>query len=104
MDAVKKLTVLGLGLLDITEEKARELADELVRRGEARSEQPGKLVKDLLARGEEVKQTVRKFIDESVAKALSRTPLASAKETAALTRRVAELERRLADLEKKSPA
>jgi polyhydroxyalkanoate synthesis regulator phasin len=95
MDAVKKLTVLGLGLLDLTEEKARELADELIKRGEARSEQPGKLVKDLMARGEEVKKTVQKHIEGAVEKALERANLARARDLAALEKRVAELEKKL---------
>jgi polyhydroxyalkanoate synthesis regulator phasin len=96
MDAVKKLTVLGLGLLDITEEKARELADELVKRGEARSEQPGKLVKDIMARGEEVKKTVQRHVEGVVEKTLAKANLASAKELAALEKRIAELEKKLA--------
>ena len=96
MDAVKKLTVLGLGLLDLTEEKARELADELIKRGEARSEQPGKLVKDLMARGEEVKKTVQKHVEGAVEKALERANLARARDLAALEKRIAELEKKLA--------
>jgi len=95
MDALRKLTVLGLGLLDITEEKARELADELIKRGEARSEQPGKLVKDIMSRGEEVKKTVQRHIEGAVEKALAKTALASAKDLAALEKRVAELEKKL---------
>ena len=95
MDAVKKLTVLGLGLLDITEEKARELADELIKRGEARSEQPGKLVKDIMARGEEVKKTVQKLVEGAVEKALERANLARARDLAALEKRLAELEKKL---------
>jgi polyhydroxyalkanoate synthesis regulator phasin len=95
MDAVRKLAVLGLGLLDITEEKARELADELVKRGEARSEQPGKLVKDIMARGEEVKKTIQRHVEGTVEKALAKANLASARDLAALEKRVAELEKKL---------
>ena len=62
MDAVRKLAVLGLGLLDMTEEKARELADDLVKRGEARGDQAGKLVKEIMVRGEEVKKSVQGFV------------------------------------------
>ena len=94
MDAVRKLTVLGLGLLDITEEKARDLADELIKRGEARSEQPGKLVKDIMARGEEVKKTIQKHVEAAVDKALEKFTLARAKDLAALEKRVAELEKK----------
>ena len=96
MDSVRKLAVLGLGLLDITEEKARELADELVKRGEARSEQPGKLVKDIMARGEEVKKTVQRHVESAVEKALTKANVATSRDLAALEKRIAELEKKLA--------
>jgi polyhydroxyalkanoate synthesis regulator phasin len=94
MDSVRKLAVLGLGLLDITEEKARELADELVKRGEARSEQPGKLVKDIMARGEEVRKSLQKHVESAVEKALAKARVASAKELAELRGRVEALEKK----------
>jgi polyhydroxyalkanoate synthesis regulator phasin len=95
MDAVRKLAVLGLGLLDITEEKARELADELVKRGEARSEQPGKLVREIMARGEEVKKTIQRHVEGAVEKALTKANLVTARDLAALEKRIAELEKKL---------
>ena len=95
MDAVRKLAILGLGLLDVTEEKARELADELVKRGEARGDQAGKLVKDIMTRGEEVKKSVQGFVESTVDKALTKAQLARAKDLAALEKRIAELEKKL---------
>jgi len=94
MDAIRKLASLGLGLIDITEEKAREIADELIKRGEARSEKPGQLVKDIMARGEEVRKTVQKHVDAAVEKALAKAKVASAKELAELRARVESLEKK----------
>jgi polyhydroxyalkanoate synthesis regulator phasin len=99
MEAVRKLANLGLGLLDITEEKAREIADELIKRGEARSEKPGQLVKEIMSRGEEVKKTFQKHVDAAVEKALSRAGLAKAQDVAALTARIEELEKKLGSAE-----
>ncbi len=99
MESVKKLASLGFGLLDITEEKARELADELIKRGEARSEKPGQLVKDIMARGEEVKKSLQKHVDTAVESALSKTGLARAVEIEKLAARVEELEKKLGPAE-----
>lgn len=95
MGTVRKLANLGLGLLDITEEKAREIADELIKRGEARSEKPGQLVKDILARGEEVKRTLQKHVDAAVEKAMAKTNVASAKDLAGLAARIEALEKKI---------
>ncbi len=95
MGTVRKLANLGLGLLDITEEKAREIADELIKRGEARSEKPGQLVKDILARGEEVKKTLQKHVDAAVEKALARANVATAKDLAELAARLEALEKKI---------
>ena len=93
METVRKLANLGLGLLDITEEKAREIADELIKRGEARSEKPGQLVKDILARGEEVRKTLQKHADAAVEKAMAKANVAAAGDLAELVARVEALEK-----------
>jgi polyhydroxyalkanoate synthesis regulator phasin len=95
MDAVRKLATLGLGLLDVTEERARVIADELIKRGEARSEKSGQLVKEIMTRGEEVRKTLQKHVDSAVEKALSRAGLARASQLDELRARVEELEKRL---------
>lgn len=94
MGTVHKLANLGLGLLDVTEEKAREIADELIKRGEARSEKPGQLVKDIMARGEEVRKTLQKHVYAAVDKALAKTNVATAKDLAELAARVEALEKK----------
>jgi len=95
METVKKLAALGLGLLDVTEEKAREIADELIKRGEARSDKPGQLVKEIMARGEEVRKTLQKHVEAAVERALKKSGLAKADEVTKLAKRVEELERKL---------
>ncbi len=95
MEAVRKLANLGLGLLDITEEKAREIADELIKRGEARSEKPGQLVREIMTRGEEVRKTLQKHVDAAVEKALKGAGLARARDLDELRARIEALEGKL---------
>lgn len=96
MKALRKLTVLGLGLLDLTEERARELADELIKRGEAREDKASQVAKDLLARGEEARKNLQRHVEKGVERVLAKAHLAAAKDLEAIERRVAELEKKLA--------
>lgn len=95
MAAFKKVAAFGLGLLDLTEEKARELVDEIVKRGEAKQEESEGLVKDLLERAQAAGESVRKAVDKQVAAALKKFKLVSADEIARLEARIAELEDQL---------
>jgi polyhydroxyalkanoate synthesis regulator phasin len=95
MESIRKLANLGFGLLDITEEKARLLADELIKRGEVRSEKSGQLVKEIMARGDEVRKTLQMHVEAGVEKALSKAGLAKATDIEKLVQRVEELEKKL---------
>jgi len=86
---LKKAATLGLGLLDLTEEKARELVDEIVRRGEARREEADDLATSLLDHARGVREFVRKTVARQITAALEETDLA------ALEKRIAALEARL---------
>ncbi len=95
MSTYRKLAEMGLGLLDITEEKARKLADELISRGEAKNDRPGQLVNELLERGAKTRKILSKFIEAAVRNAVGSMGLASSKELQQLQQRIAELEKKL---------
>ena len=73
---------------------ARQIADELIKRGEARSEKPGQLVKDILARGEEVRTTFQKKVEAAVEKALAKAKVASVGDLDSLAARIEALEKK----------
>jgi len=94
MDALRKLSLLGLGLADLTEAKAKELASQLIERGEARAESVEGLAKSLKEKANEVRAGIDARIEKAVAGALSKGGLARAKDLDALAARVEALEKK----------
>jgi len=67
---LKKLYLAGLGALSITRERAEEIVDELVKKGEVAAEEKKSLIENLLKVTEEKKAETREFIKKEVRKAL----------------------------------
>lgn len=90
---------IGLGLLNLSREKAEEFFDELVERGEISREDARATVDDLLERGEEQRQQIRALFKEESEKHRAECGRAGSKEIEELKERIAELERKLAEKE-----
>lgn len=95
MDTLKKLAAFGLGLIEVSEEKARALADEIIARGEAKQEEKEELARNLLQRAQAAGDAVKSYADKQVDAALKRMNLARREDLDKLAARVAELEARL---------
>ena len=71
-DLIRKALFAGIGAVALTKEKAEELVDELIKRGEVASEERPKIVQDLLGKAEETKKEwsgkVEKVVKETVEK------------------------------------
>jgi len=80
VDALRKLLLAGLGTLDLTEEKAKTIFNDLVARGQMSG-----------------KEALQHDVEEAAAKTMSAMGLAKKSEVEALNARVAALERKLAE-------
>jgi polyhydroxyalkanoate synthesis regulator phasin len=67
----------GIGLLSMTREKAQKIVDELSQRGELQANEAKGWADQLVQRGEEERQTVRKLVRQEVKKALSEMGMAT---------------------------
>jgi len=74
----------GLGLLSMTHEKAHQIVDELVKKGEVRRNEIESLIEDLVRRGEEERQAMRKLVREEVANVVGELGLATKEDIQAL--------------------
>ncbi len=72
-DFFDKSLNFGLGLFDYTREKAEQLVDEMVKRGEVHRKDAQGLVGEIVKRGEAQRQAVEKFVRDEVDKALGKT-------------------------------
>jgi polyhydroxyalkanoate synthesis regulator phasin len=96
VDTLRKLLLAGLGTLDLTEEKAKAIFNDLVARGEMSEKDARDLVSGWAHRAAEQRGRLQKDVDEAVSRALSAMGIARKSEVETLTSRVADLEQKLA--------
>lgn len=95
LDALHKIIYTGIGLAVLTEKKAQEVVDDLVKKGEVSAEEGQKLVREMMDKARYHAEEVRKTVNEEVRKVSDRYRWPSRQEFDELKRRVAELERRV---------
>jgi polyhydroxyalkanoate synthesis regulator phasin len=94
MNMLEKFLNLGIGAFSLTKEKAENLIDEMVERGEINREEAKKTVDDIIKKGEEQRDQFRSMIQEEMDKWRS--------DHVSVTKsQIADLEARIKDLEEK---
>ena len=101
MDFFKKSVLFGLGVFDLTREKAEKIVDEMVKRGEMAQSDKAKAVKELLKGHDERMEKLKRKIDESVEKVTARVKGKDKEELAKLQKKIDELTKIVEKLEKK---
>ena len=95
MDRIKKAMLLGRGWISLTKEKAEEIVDDLIKRGEVSREEKFKMMDELLREAERKEEELTGKINETVQKTITQIGLASKKELDALSERLAEMEKKM---------
>ncbi len=95
MDRIKKAMLLGLGLISLTKEKAEEIVDDLIKRGEVSREEKFKMMDELLREAERKEEELTGKINETVQKTITQIGLVSKKDLEAISERLAEIEKRM---------
>jgi len=95
--------LLGIGMLEVTKEKAQSFADELIDRGKL-SQSDAKKVADKLGEiAQEQQGSLRKTVAEETDKVLKTTGLATHDEIAQLRAEIAELKSLIAGVKADEP-
>jgi len=76
-DYMRKIGLLGLGIAALTKEKAEEIIEELVEKGELSEAEGSALAKDLLKKSETQRSALEKKIEAEVKKAAGKLNLAT---------------------------
>lgn len=76
-DLTKKILYLGLGTLTFTKEKAEQVVNELIKKGEVKQEEAANLVDDLVKRGQKEKENLKEIINHEVTKILAEMNIAT---------------------------
>ena len=85
---LEKSFLAGIGLLSMTHEKAQKIVDELTQRGEVQKGEAKEWIEQLVHRGEEERQAVRKLIHDEVKSALDELGLATKEDIQELAAKV----------------
>jgi polyhydroxyalkanoate synthesis regulator phasin len=95
VDALRKLLLAGLGTIDLTEEKAKAVFNDLVARGEMSEKDAKELVSSWTKRAAEQRGRLQEDIEQGVQRALSAMGIARRAEVEVLKAKIDELEAKL---------
>ncbi len=71
----ERSVLAGIGVLSMTHEKAQQIVDELIRRGEVQKDEAKDWVESLVQRGDEERQSLRKLIHDETKSTLDELAL-----------------------------
>jgi len=94
-DLANKLFLAGLGLVSLTQEKARKLLKELTGREKINKEEASVFVGELVKRGKETQKKLGELVKREVARILAKVDFASKKDVAELKKRIEKLEAKI---------
>ncbi len=104
MDLLHKILYTGMGFAALTEEKAKELAADLEKRGEVSGEEGKQLAQELIEKARKHSQELRQTIGDEVNKVLGKMKLVSRSDYEELCQRIAALEGKCTTMPPEAPA
>lgn len=94
-ELVKKAVGLTLGLAGVAERKVREVAAELIKKGEIKKEEAERFIDRLLEKTEKDRSELEERLSVFIHKVIERIPLATKSELEELEERIAAIEKKL---------
>ena len=94
-EVIKKTLEVGLGAVTMTQEKLKEITDELVVKGNLTEKEGGDILKDLLKTADDSRKKLKETVEDQVRKVISELGLATSSDIKALEGKIAALEVRL---------
>ena len=92
IESLRKLGLLGIGAVAITEEKVREVVNELVEKGEMNKEEGKTLVHEILTEKTKQMQELEEKISGDVQNAIGKSKIALKDDVSRLEDKITELE------------
>ena len=101
IESLRKVGLLGIGVLSITEEKVREVVNELVEKGEMSVDEGKTLVHEILTEKTKQMQELEEKISMDVQNAIGKSKIASKDDVSRLEDKITELEKTVQKLVEK---
>ncbi len=100
-DTLKKMGLLGIGILTLTQEKLEELTQEMIKKGEISREEGKKFVKEILSEREKQLTDIQDKIGETLKETLKKGGIVTKSDIEALERKIGKLEKAIQSMSKK---
>lgn len=94
-DIFKKTFLAGLGAMSLTREKAQEITNDLIKRGELAKTDEAKFVRDLLDLAEKNKSGLEDKIEKAIEKVMAKLDIPTRKEIEELKTEIARLSKKI---------
>ena len=101
IESLRKLGLLGIGVVAITEEKVKQVVNELVEKGVVSTEEGKTLVHELLAEKKKQVQELDEKISKGVQNAIGKSKIALKDDVSRLEDKITELEKTVQKLVEK---
>ena len=101
MDYLRKLTLASIGAIELTREKAEEMLDELVKRGEMTNDERAEAVKNFVNKSIDSTEKMKKRTEEMFENLSGKFTSKFNEQVTQLSNRLEQLIARLAELERK---
>jgi polyhydroxyalkanoate synthesis repressor PhaR len=101
MDVLKKITLASIGAVNLTRERAEEIFDELIKKGEASEGEKAKAVKEMVDRSVENGEKVKEWVEETYGKIAEKFSSKVNEQISELSMKLEQLNGKIADLERK---
>jgi polyhydroxyalkanoate synthesis regulator phasin len=91
----QKALLAGLGLLDLTKEKAEKIVEELVKKGEVAKEKQPDFAKRVLERTKKGRSEIEKIVENATTKVIKKLDIAAKSDIERLIKKMGDLEKRI---------
>ena len=100
-DMFKKMSLFGIGVVSLTQEKIEEFTQEMIKQGEMGKEEGKKFVKEILSEKEKQLKDIEEKINERVRENIKKSGIVMKSDITALERKLEKLEKTIQSLAKK---
>ncbi|UCE65433.1 MAG: hypothetical protein JSU85_11255, partial [Candidatus Zixiibacteriota bacterium] len=101
MDILKKLTLASIGAVNITKEKAEEIFEEMVKRGEMTTDEKSEAIKSFVDKSSQSAEKMKEKMEEMAGKVAEKFSSRFDKKFEELNSKMEKLSKKISDIEKK---
>jgi polyhydroxyalkanoate synthesis regulator phasin len=100
-EMIRKMGLFSVGIISLTQEKAEEFTQEMIKKGEMSREEGKKFVKEVLSEKEKQLNDLEDKINEKVEKVMKKSGVVMKSDISALEKKIEKLEKTIQTLSKK---